>query len=254
MTGTGRAPTLNVAANAAGGVTVLRVEGVLDADSYIALRDRIIDAALDEPTAVVADVTDLRVPAESAWAAFTSARWIVSRWPQVPIVLVCEHTEPRDAIARSEIAGRLPLFPTIDSALDGVQLATSPKRRRRARADLPAALGSLRRSRELVAEWLRVWSQTDLIPVTKVVVTAFVENVLRHTDSRPQIRLETDGTTVTVAVADSCNVPAAVRDGDWAHDSPSGLLIVAALCRSWGNAPTPGGKTVWAVIGPENRL
>ena len=33
-----------------------------------------------------------------------------------------------------------------------------------------------------------------------------------------------------------------------------GLEIVAALCRAWGNAPYPMGKTVWAVIGPENRL
>jgi hypothetical protein len=35
---------------------------------------------------------------------------------------------------------------------------------------------------------------------------------------------------------------------------PSGLHIVGALCRAWGNAPTSSGKTVWAVIGPENRL
>jgi hypothetical protein len=26
------------------------------------------------------------------------------------------------------------------------------------------------------------------------------------------------------------------------------------MCRMWGNSPTPTGKTVWAVIGPENRL
>ena len=35
---------------------------------------------------------------------------------------------------------------------------------------------------------------------------------------------------------------------------PSGLGIISVLCRMWGNAPTPTGKTVWAVLGPENRL
>jgi hypothetical protein len=34
----------------------------------------------------------------------------------------------------------------------------------------------------------------------------------------------------------------------------SGVAIVAALCREWGNAPTPTGKMVWAAIGPENEL
>ena len=152
------------------------------------------------------------------------------------------------------VARRVPVYPTMDSALDALPFATPIRVRRRARADLPPTLDSLERSRELVTEWLTVWSQADLIPVTRVVVTTFVENVLQHTDSRPQVRLETDGVTVTVAVEDSCNTPAAVREGDWSHNAPSGLLIVAALCRSWGNAPTPGGKTVWAVIGPENRL
>jgi hypothetical protein len=34
----------------------------------------------------------------------------------------------------------------------------------------------------------------------------------------------------------------------------SGLAIVDALSRAWGSAATSSGKTVWAVIGPENQL
>ncbi|CNJ97610.1 stas domain-containing protein [Mycobacterium tuberculosis] len=34
----------------------------------------------------------------------------------------------------------------------------------------------------------------------------------------------------------------------------SGLAIVDALSREWGSTPTSSGKTVWAVIGPENQL
>lgn len=34
----------------------------------------------------------------------------------------------------------------------------------------------------------------------------------------------------------------------------SGLAIVAALSRAWGSSPTSSGKTVWAIIGPENQL
>lgn len=103
--------------------------------------------------------------------------------------------------------------------------------------------------------WLTAWSLTDLIPVTKIVVTAFVENVLQHTDSMPMIRLETDGAAVFVAVADSSHRRAEICEAaSMAGSPPSGLHIVSALCRAWGNAPTSSGKTVWAVIGPENRL
>jgi hypothetical protein len=254
VTGTDQAAALVVTVDELRDVAVLHVQGVLEHCTYVALRDKIIGAALDEPTAVVVDVTDLRVPTESAWSALSSARWIVGRWPQVPIILVCKQSSGRDALVRSGIAGHIPVYPTVDSALDALPPPEACQNRRRAEAELAATADSLGRARELVAEWLTVWSRTELIPVTKVVVTAFVENVLQHTDCRPTLRLETDGAAVTVAVEDSSHVPALVRDGEWATDAPSGLLIVAALCRTWGNAPMPGGKTVWAVIGPENRL
>jgi anti-anti-sigma regulatory factor len=245
---------LTVIAESIRDTTVLHAHGVLEDTTYIALRDRIIDAALAQPRAVVVDVTELQAPTESAWSALSSARWIVGRWPQVPIVLVCEQEAGRDALVRTGIASHVPVYPTVDSALEALPVADPHEDRRRARAELPATPDSLRQARELVAEWLTAWSQTDLIPVTKVVVTAFIENVLQHTDCHPELRLETDGATVTVAVEDSSHSPAIVREGEWATDAPSGLLIVSALCRTWGNAPMSGGKTVWAVIGPENRL
>ena len=254
MASTGRASALIVTSEAVGECTLLSAHGVLDNTTYLALRDKIIDAALEEPKAVIVDVTDLLVPAESAWLVFTSARWHVGRWPEVPVALVCEHPAGRNAIVRSGVARLVPAYPTIDSAVDALSQTGTRQNRRRARADLPAAESSLKRSREFVAQWLTAWSQTELIPVTKVVVTALVENVLQHTDSGPRVRLETDRAAVTVAVEDSSHAPAGLREATTANEAPSGLRIVSSLCRKWGNAPTSTGKTVWAVIGPENRL
>lgn len=253
MAGTGRAHLLNVTANAAGEAIVLRAEGVLDSSSYIGLRDKIIDAALHEPRAVLIDVTDLVVPADSAWSVFSSARWLVSRWPRIPIALVCEHAETRDALARSGIPRRVPVHPSIGSAVGCLPPGFAHPMRHRARADLPARVQSLARSRELVAGWLTAWSQAKFIPVTKIVATTLVENVLQHTDSRPRLRLESDDAVVAVAVEDASRAPAAVRE-EAGKPAPSGLQILAAVCRMWGQAPTPAGKTVWAVIGRENML
>jgi hypothetical protein len=120
--------------------------------------------------------------------------------------------------------------------------------------NLPADPASLKRSRDLVTERLTAWSHDDLIPVAKVIVTALVENVLAHTDSAPSVHVESNGVTVTVAVEDTSRAPPSVSEARCGRAPPSGLRIIAALCRTWGNLPTPAGKTVWAIVGPENRL
>ncbi len=234
---------------------VIHARGFLNSSTYLSLRDAIIKAAIDEPGAVIVDVTSLTVPAPSAWAVFTSARWHVTQWPGVPMALVCAHHEGREAIHRNGIARYVPVYPSTDDAIAGIAGFHRVPARRRRRTELPATQASVARSRELIAAWLTDWGRQELISSAKLVVTVFVENVLEHTDSAPAIRLESYSDLVTVAVDDGSSVPPARRErSDCGGDEVSGLAIVAALCRSWGTAPTSSGKTVWAVIGPENRL
>jgi anti-anti-sigma factor len=243
--------TVTVSADTVGAAAVLTVTGRLDASTYLLLRDTIIKAALDEPEAVIVDISGLEICTESALAVFTSARWQVSRWPEVPIVLVSDHYAIRRAIVRNGVSRYVPVHATVPAAL--AEPGRTPSRRR-AHLNLLAEPASLMRSRDAVTEWLTAWSQADLIPVAKVIVTALVENVLAHTDSAPSVRLETDGSTVTVAVEDFSRATPSVPETPSGRAPPSGLRIVAALCRTWGNSPTPSGKTVWAIVGPENRL
>ncbi|MBO0864580.1 MAG: STAS domain-containing protein [Mycobacterium sp.] len=235
-------------------VVLLTVDGVLDSSTYLHVRDSIIKAAVDEPRAVLVDVNALDVPASSAWSVFTSARWHVSAWPDVPVLLVCANPDGRRDIVRNGVTRYVPVHPDVESALAALG-GDDARHRDRVRTQLPHSLASLRKARELVAEWLAAWSQVKLIPVATVIVNVFVENVLQHTESAPTLRLETNGRTVTVAVHDESSSPA-VRHEDPLRggDRVSGLAIVAAVSRAWGSTPTPSGKTVWAVVGPENRL
>jgi hypothetical protein len=227
---------------------------VLLSATYRLLRDAVIKSALDEPRAVVVDVNDLSVPSESAWSVFTSARWYVSTWPDVPILLVCAHPQRQLAIARCGVARYVPVHPTRESALDSV----GDQRlhgRRRARTQLPAEGVSTGLARSSITNWLTAWDQDDMIPVACTVATIFVENVLAHTDSAPVLIVENYQDTVTVAVEDGSHLPAGRHeDGDRGAEIVSGLAIVAALCRAWGSTPTSSGKTVWALLGRENRL
>lgn len=233
---------------------LLTVDGVLDSSAYPKLRNRVMKAALDGPCAVIVDVNALNVSVPSAWSVFTSARWNLGTWPNVPIILVCADADRRATIARIGVARYVPVHATVESAMRGA--ADHARRaRKQTRAELPASLTSLRQARAMVAEWLAAWSQVPLIPVATVIVNEFVENVLQHTTSAPVVALETDGVTITVEVQDASSAPPGRReDPAGSIDRVSGLAIVAAASRTWGSRPTPHGKTVWAVIGPENRL
>jgi anti-anti-sigma factor len=247
------ASSVVVSADTAGTVCVLTIDGVLDSTTYLDVRDAVIKAALDEPHAVLIDVDALDVPASTAWSVFTSARWYVSTWPDVPIVLVCSQPARRRTIELNSVTRYVPVHPTIDAAL--AALTDGRRARRRARIELPASLASLRRAREFVAEWLGEWSHQALIAVATVVVNVFVENVLQHTASVPVLILESNGKAVTVSVQDDSSTPAARHEDPYrGGERVSGLAIVASVCRAWGSTPTPSGKTVWAVLGPENQL
>jgi hypothetical protein len=125
--------------------------------------------------------------------------------------------------------------------------------RRRRRSTLMPGVDGTAIARPLIRDWLTEWSMDEFIPVCSVITTVLIDNASSHSAGAVTLRLETDAATVTVAVEDTSSGLAVRRDGA-AGTVVSGLSIVAGLCRVWGNSPTPSGKTVWAVVGPENRL
>lgn len=250
----GAAPDrLTVSASSVDGVRLLRAVGTLNSRTYLYLRDYVINAALTEPLAVLVDVKGLKVPAPSAWAVFSSARWHVSVWPNVPIVLVCGPTEMASQIAETGVTRHVPSHSTVEGAIRS--LRHRQRRRRRSCTELTRGTGSLPRARDFVAQRLSDWSQNQLIPIAQVIVDALVENVLRHTQSAPTVLLECDGSTITIAVHDDDATPAMLHEAtDGAPRRPSGLAVIGALSRAWGTAPEPNGKTVWATLGSESHL
>ncbi|BBX99652.1 sulfate transporter [Mycobacterium seoulense] len=234
-------------------VPILLVAGILDSSTYRSVRDAVIKAALDEPRAVIVDVDRLSAPAASAWIVFTSARWHVSIWPDVPIMLVCSEPHARRAIAANGVAGYVAVHATRELALHAVA-GSSLHVRRRARTELPRSTGSPGFARAVVTDWLKEWDRPDLISAAATVATVFVENVLEHTESSPVVLVESYRDGVTVAVED-CNARLPSRHEDErGAEIVSGLAIVSALCRVWGSTPTPSGKTVWALLGREDHM
>jgi hypothetical protein len=248
----GRQGDLRIRVTDADDARLLTLDGVLDAVTYSPLRDTIVKAALDEPPAVIIDVTHLTTRDDPAWAVFTTARWQVAEWPDVPIGLVCAHDYGQNALQRNGITRYVPVYPTLQTATAELAAGELRRYRRRAHAALPAEKSSIHRSRELAAEWLTAWSRTDFIHAVSAVASELVEVALADTDKVLSLRVESDGSTVAVAVQHVDMSKTRLRRS--VDDAVSGLDLVAASCRVWGNYTSAAGNTVWAVVGPENRF
>lgn len=244
---------LVISAGRSSGVTVMAITGTLDSRTYRRVRDSVIEAAVTGLTAVIVDVSRLDAPAVSAWTAFTSARWHVLTWPAVPVLLVCASEVGRARIRRSGVTRYVPVLG--DRAAAVAAAGDDHRRRRRAQTQFDATPSSMRAARRFIADCLTAWARSDMVLTASTVVTVFVENVLTHTRSRPVVLVETVDDVVTVAVSDSDPRPAVRQEAPktGAH-TVSGLAVVTAVSRAWGCSPTAGGKTVWALLGPENRL
>jgi len=231
---------------------MLTLDGLLDGTTYVPLRDAIVKVALDEPLAVIIDVTKLTVRDDPAWAVFTSARWQIADWPDIPIGMVCAHERGQNALKRNGITRYVPAYTTVQTAVAELAADELRRYRRRAGASLPAVKSSIRRSRELTAEWLTAWSRTDFIHAVTAVAAELVELALADADNALSLRVESDGSTVAVAVQHVDMARTRLRDS--VDDAVSGLDLVAGNCRVWGSYTSAAGNTVWAVVGPENRF
>jgi hypothetical protein len=236
----GRDPLIITAA-AVADTCVLNVYGTLDDRTYFLVRDRIIKASFDEPRAIIVDVTKLAVASPSAWAVFTSARWQIAQWPDLPMALVCDRSDGQEALRRNGISRYIPVYWTVDTAIAELLGGGQHSYCRRAKTELPNLASSTRRGRELIEQWLTAWSKTDYIAATTTAATELVENALTRTDGALSLRLEADRDTVTVSVRHASTV--AVRRQKTADDAPSDRERVA---------PPPSVQAMWAVIGPES--
>ncbi|MCK8614698.1 sulfate transporter [Gordonia sp. C13] len=232
--------------------TVLAVSGVLDSTTYLRVRDAIVKSATDAPKCLIVDVRGLEVPAPSAWAVLTSAAWLVRGWPGIPVGVVADPVRLAQ-LRRGGITRSVPAFPSLDVALDRMAEGRSSLVTQRVRTTIPRGVGSpLAAARGAVADAVEKWNP-DYVPLALVLATILVRNVLAHTSSDPDLWIEVHNSDrLFVAVSDnSSEAPARIEDPRGSTPAASGLALLTSLSRHWSYTPRGTGKTVWAVIGPD---
>jgi anti-sigma regulatory factor (Ser/Thr protein kinase) len=221
--------------------TAASVVGVLDGTTYPQLRDSLLEFAAESEDGVLVDVERLALRDPELLRVFSLVALLVGDWPAVPFALVTGRPEQRAVLAGRSV----PVYAdaaTAEAALKrparkkaGRVLARSPRTSSRARAFVRATCAE--------------WRVPELAEDAELVANELVENVLRHTDSVPRLRMELRRGRLAVEVADASVRPAVVREGLDLTETGLGLRMVAKVAKTWGSSRCrSGGKTVWAVL------
>lgn len=234
-----------------GAYSVVSPVGVLNSASYMTLRTALVKAAAEQPSAVLIDVDGLEVPVSSAWSVLTSAQWIVSTWPAVPIGVISTDPATQATLVANGITRYVVVFGSRDAAVAAyAEGAPQCRRRLRASRELPRHRASQALAREFLRRCLVDWSCPQYLETAEAIAVELIRNVLDHTHSAPRLRLELHDDLLTIAVADDNPDQVVRREPVEGTLRFSGLGVVSTLSRAWGCHPGAQGKVVWAIIGP----
>lgn len=220
---------------------VVRLAGVLDADSGPAVRSALLEVLAGQPEALVVDVRDLAVGRPEAVAVLQDVARETSDWPCAHLALCATgDTTPWHDTG-------LPIWPTPEEAFAALG---SPAPEHFLTAALEPVMGAARRSRELVTEACARWELADMAGPACIVVTEMVNNVVAHARTAMTVLLGLHGGRMTVAVRDrSPHLPRFSGDPvPVTSYGGRGLLLIDSVANRWGSLAVPDGKVVWASL------
>ena len=234
-----------VAVRYLGDISVLNVRGALPTVAGPA-REALLAQWAGCPAAVLCDLSHVRGPMETGPVALlASVGAQVRQWPGIPIGLICSDRSLRDGLS---------------SALEGQYLAVADTRHKlwgdliagamtaTVRAVMAPEARSVRAARDLVAAACSDWGHSDQIPTATSVTSELVTNAVLHASTDLELSISRYGHRLRVAVRDHNSSPPELRPFEPEAPDGRGMLLVAAMCQSWGVVLTGGGKVVWAVL------
>ena len=230
------------------GGTVVRLSGVLCADTSAAARARLA-SLLRDADCVVVDLDGVEIAHPAVLAVLASALLDAGGWPVAKLVVL----DPRPAARRALTEAGVDRLVVVASAADGAGAACATRPPEvRATWTLPAVDTTPWRARQLLGDRLRLWGcPARFVAEAVQLVNELVTNVVEHAATEARITAHLEDDVLICSVRDhSAEPPVPRRPGD--ARGGFGLLLVDALARKWGWVAHPDGKTVWAATAPSD--
>jgi DNA-directed RNA polymerase specialized sigma24 family protein len=241
----GATPPIEVFTSYHAGVGVVRPVGRLDVSTQVGLRDALLKAAADNPTALIVDMDHLIISTPVLYTLFMVVSERIGEWPGIPLLLLAGDTAVLAALRSTALRRTIPIHNTLAGVLAAADLCP-PYRYRR--LHLPASPPSVGRARLFTTEACSAWNIPHMLDDAVRIVAALVDNAVTHARTPIRLRLTEQNSRLRISVRDQSHpLPGTPPRPE------SGLGLVDRRSTRWGSMPTPdGGKAVWALLEPTN--
>ncbi len=206
------------------------------------VRTTLLKCLVEQPDAVVVDLSASVVRETAALSVFLAAARQAALWPGIPLMLAGPGPELAEMIGQGY--GRLAVFGSVPEALSAPVRQQTPT----IKDVLLPAPGAARHARALITEGCLRWELPHLIGPASVVAGELVTNAVVHAGTMVDLRLSLGRRYLIVAVRDGSGEVPVLPPPDGDPEGPAGLRLVAAMAHRWGTLPAHGGKVVWATL------
>ncbi|GAA2700927.1 STAS domain-containing protein [Actinoplanes palleronii] len=224
--------------------TVVRLAGDLCAQTAPQIRATLLKCLVEQPDAVIAELSGLEVREPVALAVFGSVARQAAMWPGTPLLL----SDPGDEIAEHFATGRYGRLPVLASTTEALRVEHRDQMPWLADSLLPVS-GAAAHARWLAGEACARWDLPHLSDPARIVAGELVTNAAVHAGTMIDLRFSLGRRCLLIAVRDGSSAAPRTEEGfSLTTTAPRGLLLVEQFARRWGTVPAEGGKVVWATL------
>jgi anti-anti-sigma regulatory factor len=227
------------------GRLVARITGKLGMAETTRVRVHLLKCLAEQPTALLVDLSGLRVSEPLALSVFTAVVRQAARWPGTPVLLCAPQPEAAELFGAAAYR-RLPVFDSLDVARD--RLGDDARSLPTVAEDLLPTRGAAWESRNLATDACLRWDLPELVAPASLICSELVSNAVDHAGTMMRLRLSLGQKHLFIALRDGSPAEPVVTDPGPGADRGRGLLLVGTVANSWGFLPASDGKVVWASL------
>lgn len=222
-----------------GWAAVTRLAGDLTFRSAPTVREHLLKAVADQPSAVFAEVGELIVPDDVVLTLFPAIARHAAAWPGIPLVLVGPSDDLAAAFERTAVVRYVPVVASLAAARSAADITPPSRLTER----MTAGPGAVTAARLLARDACAHWGLPGIADVAELLATELASNAVRHVGGMVEIHVTKRLRHFHVSVLDGSREPPRLGWNDG-----RGLLLIDALATAWGCTETADGKVVWATL------
>jgi anti-sigma regulatory factor (Ser/Thr protein kinase)/anti-anti-sigma regulatory factor len=233
------------------GCVIVAFTGSIDLFTVSQIQHTLLKDLGGQPYALICDLSGIRqLDPVCATVFSTVANHPSSRWPATSFLLCGAQAPVAEILGRLQVPRFLPLYATLEEALDAAVDRPPYLRDELLLAPTPTTAAAARLYvRDILGYWQLALPDVAVVERAELVVDELVTNAVLHARTDLRLRLELGGDWLHIAVRDGSPRLLRMVSVNPEAESGRGLRLVERLASAWGVHPhADGGKVVWCTL------